>query len=85
MAVSNPKNSRGFAQIMPVFKKSKQGGVRIVKLLFDRGFETFPRTDQGFAPLSPVISSCPPRGWTKQCGWASESSMAGSEQQLRRL
>ena len=50
MAVSNPENGRGFGRIMPVFNFKRQGGARIVKLLFNHGFETFPRTGQGFAP-----------------------------------
>ena len=50
MAVGNPENGRGFGRIMPVFVPGEQGGAQIVKLLYDRGFETFPRTGQGFAP-----------------------------------
>ena len=50
MAVGNPENGRGFGRVMPVFDQGERGGMRIVKLLFDRGFETFPRTGQGFAP-----------------------------------
>ena len=50
MAVSNPENGRGFGRIMPVFDFRSQGGARIVKLLWNHGFETFPRTGQGFAP-----------------------------------
>jgi hypothetical protein len=48
MAVGNPGNGRGFGRVMPVVE-SGSGGARIVKLLFNRGFETFPRTGQGFA------------------------------------
>ena len=50
MAVGNPSNGRGFGRIMPIFKNGVEGGMRIVKLLFSRGFETFPRTGQRFAP-----------------------------------
>lgn len=50
MAVGNPENGRGFGRVMPVFERERQGGMRIIKLLFDRGFETFPRTGQEFAP-----------------------------------
>lgn len=50
MAVGNPENGRGFGRVMPIFARDERGGVRIVKLLSDQGFETFPRTGQGFAP-----------------------------------
>lgn len=50
MVVGNPENGHGFGRVMPVFSPEVRGGVRIIKLLFDRGFETFPRTGQSFAP-----------------------------------
>lgn len=50
MVVGNPQNGHGFGRVMPVFSPEVRGGVRIVKLLFNRGFETFPRTGQSFAP-----------------------------------
>ncbi|MBN1670160.1 MAG: fibronectin type III domain-containing protein [Kiritimatiellae bacterium] len=50
MAVGNPANGRGFGRVMPIFENNVRGGVRIVKLLSRRGFETFPRTGQSYAP-----------------------------------
>jgi hypothetical protein len=50
MVVGNPQNGHGFGRVMPVFVPEERGGVRIAKLLFNRGFETVPRTGQSFAP-----------------------------------
>ncbi len=44
MAVGNPENGIGFGRVMPIYKSGTSGGVRIFKLLWDQGFETFPAT-----------------------------------------
>jgi hypothetical protein len=44
MLVGNPETGIGFGRIMPVYLKGRQGGIRILKLLWDRGFETFAAT-----------------------------------------
>ena len=44
MAVANPENGIGFGRIMPVYKSGIRGGCRILKLLWDEGFEVFPST-----------------------------------------
>jgi len=45
MAVANKKTGIGYGRIMPIFA-NKNGGIKIVKLLWDKGFETFPATGQ---------------------------------------
>jgi hypothetical protein len=50
MAVGNPDNSQGFGRVMPVYHRGERGGAIILKLLGQRGFETFPRVGQTYAP-----------------------------------
>jgi hypothetical protein len=42
MVVGNPATGTGFGRIMPLYKEGVRGGMRILKFLWDRGFETFP-------------------------------------------
>lgn len=46
MVVGEPESGVGFGRVMPV-KASGVGGVKILKLLWDRGFECFGATGQG--------------------------------------
>jgi hypothetical protein len=52
MVVGDPETGAGFGRVMPIFKDGEQGGIKILKLLWDRGFETFPATgkDQTHRP-----------------------------------
>ena len=50
MAVGNPESGQGFGRVMPVYEPNKHGGAIILKLLGQRGFETFPRVGQSYAP-----------------------------------
>lgn len=43
MIVLNPANGHGIGRVMPI-QRTGHGGVRILKLLWDQGFETFPAT-----------------------------------------
>ena len=46
MTVSDPQTGVGFGRIMPIYLANKQGGARIIKLLWDTGFEPFISTGQ---------------------------------------
>lgn len=50
MAVGNPENGTGFGRIMPLYQENARGGVLILKLLWDVGFEPFFATGQDFRP-----------------------------------
>jgi hypothetical protein len=50
MCVANPENDEGWGRVMPIFEEGVCGGMKIVKLLFNAGFETFPGTGQGYRP-----------------------------------
>lgn len=50
MMVFNPDNGIGITRILPVYRHGKQGGVRVLKLLWDVGFEPFISTGQEFRP-----------------------------------
>jgi len=45
MVVGEPESGTGFGRVMPV-KTAGAGGVKILKLLWNRGFECFPATGQ---------------------------------------
>lgn len=53
MAVANPKNGIGFGRVMPKYEKGKTGGVKILKLLWDQGFEVFPSMAKEVASDTP--------------------------------
>jgi hypothetical protein len=46
MTVSNPETGVGFGRIIPIYQHTNKGGVRILKLLWDTGFEPFISTGQ---------------------------------------
>ena len=46
MAVGNPANGTGFGRVTPIYRENDQGGVRVLKLLWDQGFEPFIATGQ---------------------------------------
>lgn len=53
MLVGDPQSGVGFGRIMPMWTEDK-GGIRILKLLWDLGFETFPGSgDQEIDDLKP--------------------------------
>lgn len=49
MLVFNPENGNGFCRVMPVWNEN-EGGTRILKMLWDVGFENFPAS--GDNPMS---------------------------------
>lgn len=50
MVVLNPETGIGFGRVMPIYKEGMRGGVRILKLLWDVGFEPFIATGQSYRP-----------------------------------
>jgi hypothetical protein len=54
MLVGDLESGAGFGRIIPV-KTGKSGGVKILKLLNRRGFETFPATGDKGEPYSSAI------------------------------
>jgi hypothetical protein len=50
MVVGNPENRVGFGRVIPIYQEGKNGGVWILKLLWDLGFEPFISTGQSFRP-----------------------------------
>jgi hypothetical protein len=50
LVVGNPDNGRGFGRVIPIYREGVQGGVRVLKLLWDVGFEPFIRTGQDYRP-----------------------------------
>lgn len=54
MLLGDLKSSTGFGRIIPV-RTEESGGVKILKLLGRRGFETFPATGDGGKPYSSAI------------------------------
>ena len=54
MLIGNINNGSGFGRIMPI-KTDKTGGLKILKLLNGRGFETFPSTGDKAKPYSAAI------------------------------
>jgi len=49
MAVANTETGVGFGRVMPI-KQPGKGGIKILKMLWDRGFECFPATGQAERP-----------------------------------
>lgn len=49
IAVANRQTGAGYGRVMPIFGDNT-GGIKIVKLLWDKGFETFPATGQASRP-----------------------------------
>lgn len=50
MVLANPENGVGYGRVMPIYKEGDKGGTRILKLLWDIGFENFAGTGQSFRP-----------------------------------
>ena len=48
MAVANKKTDIGYGRVMPIITDQK-GGIKVLKLLWNQGFETFPATGRGQA------------------------------------
>ena len=56
MTVSDPESGIGFARVLPIYREGEQGGARIVKLLWDPGFEPFISTGQMYrGPLTSYL------------------------------
>src|SRR5690606_37312604 len=56
MLIGDLKSQAGFGRIMPI-RTSSKGGIKILKLLNRRGFETFPSTGDKAMPYSAAIFS----------------------------
>ncbi len=54
MLAGDPDTGIGFGRIMPV-RTAERGGIRILKLLFGKGFETFPATGDEGKPFTGAV------------------------------
>ncbi len=54
MLVGDQETGIGFGRIMPV-RSAGRGGIRILKLLFEKGFETFPATGDEGKPFTGAV------------------------------
>gem|GEM_PF-1020235 len=54
MLAGDPETGIGFGRIMPV-RAAERGGIRILKLLFGKGFETFPATGDKGSPFTGAV------------------------------
>jgi hypothetical protein len=65
MVVSNKKTGAGFGRVMPFWKENESGGMRVLKLLWNRGFETFPALgkNQHYCPAFTAYLYCFDKGF----------------------